>query len=148
VYPVLIASYRRLGDEAAATALGPAFLRATTHALVVKHERTARQLLAEGRTAEAGLQLAAALKLEPRSVQTLTTLGYVRVVERRLDEAVWAVDQALAIDPGHAAAHRAMAQIARARGDEVAARRHLQAFVRLAPRTYEAWQMRETLTVR
>jgi tetratricopeptide (TPR) repeat protein len=143
VYPVLIAAHRRLGDEAAATALGPAFLRATEHALVVRHERTARQLLAEGRTGEADQELSAALKLEPRNVRTLTLLGYVRMVQRRFDEAVRAVDEALAIDPGHAAAHRALAQIARARGDEAAAQRHLQAFARLAPRAYEAWQVRQ-----
>ena len=58
---------------------------------------------------------------------------------------VRAAEGALTIDPGYAAAHRALAHIARARGDEPAARRHLQAFARLAPRTYEAWQLRETM---
>jgi len=145
VYPVLIAAHQRLGDEAAATALGPAFLRASTRALVVRHERTARQLLAAGRTSEADQELTAALKLEPRNVRTLITLGYVRMVQRRSDEAVRAVEEALAIDPREAAAHRALAQIAQARGDEAAVRRHLQAFARLAPRAYEAWQVREML---
>ena len=143
VYPPLIEAYRRLGDETSAVALGPAFLQAATRARVDRHERAARELLAEGRTAEAGEELAAALKLDPRSAATLTTLGYVRMVERRFDEAVRAEEAALAVDPRHAPAHRALAQIARARGDEPAFRRHLEAFARLAPRSYDAWQVRQ-----
>jgi len=143
VYPALVGAHRRLGDEGAARDLGPAFLQAATRTRVAQHERAARRLLAEGRTVEAGEELAASLKLDPRSALALTTLGYVRLVEHRLDEAVRAAEGALAIDPGHAPAHRALAHIARARGDEPAARRHLQAFARLAPRTYEAWQVRE-----
>ena len=148
VYPALMDAYRRLGDETAATALGPAFLQAATRARVEQHERAARQLLAQGRTAEAGEELAAALKLDPRSVTVLTTLGYVRMVERRFDEAVRAEEAALAVDPRHAGAHRALAEIARARGDEPAHRRHLEAFARLSPRSYDAWQIREALARR
>lgn len=144
VYPALIEAYRRLGDEDAATALGPAFLRAATRARVDQHERAARRLLAEGRTAEAGEELTAALKLDSRHVAALTTLGYVRMVERRLDEAVRAGEAALAADPRHAQAHWALAQIARVRGDEAAARHHLEAFARLAPRSYDAWRVRQT----
>jgi tetratricopeptide (TPR) repeat protein len=145
VYPALIEAHRRLGDEAAATALGPAFLEAATRARVEQHERAARRLLAENRTAAAGEELGSALKLDPRSVTALTTLGYVRMVERRFDEAVRAAEAALAIDPRHAPAHRALAQIASARGDARAFRRHLEAFARLSPRSHDAWQARETL---
>ncbi len=148
LYPALIAAHRRLGDERAAAALGPAFLEAATRARVEQHERAARRLLAESRTAEAGEELAAALKLDPRSVTALTTLGYVRMVERRFDEAVRAEEAALAVDPRHAGAHRALAEIARARGDEPARRRHLESFARLSPRSYDAWQIRETFARR
>jgi tetratricopeptide (TPR) repeat protein len=148
VYPALIAAHRRLGDEGAAAALGPAFLQAATRTRVEQHERAARRLLAENRAAEAGEELAAALKLDPRSVTALTTLGYVRMVERRFDEAVGAEEAALAVDPRHAGAHRALAEIARARGDEPAVRRHLEAFARLSPRSYDAWQIREALARR
>lgn len=144
VYPALIAAHRRLGDEGAAAALGPAFMQATTRARVEHHERTARRLLADNRTAEAAVELSAALALDPRSVTVLTTLGYVRMVERRFDEATRAEEAALAIDPRHAQAHWALAQIARARGDEPAVHRHQEAFARLSPRSYEAWQIRET----
>jgi tetratricopeptide (TPR) repeat protein len=143
VYAALVAAYRRLGDETSARDLGPAFLQAATRARVADQEQAARRLLAEGRVAEAGEQLVGALKLDPRSVAVLTTLGYVRLAERRLDEAVKAEEEALAIDPRQAQAHWALAQIARARGDEPAARRHRQAFARLLPRSYEAWQIRE-----
>ena len=148
VYPVLIAAYRRLGDESAASALGPAFLEAATRARVEQHERAARRLLAENRTAAAGEELAAALKLDARSVTALTTLGYVRMVEGRFDEAARAEEAALAVDPRHAGAHLALAQIARARGDEPAARRHLEAFAKLSPRSYDAWQVREAFADR
>lgn len=145
VYPALIAAYRRLGDEAAARDLGPSFLAAATRSRVEQHVRGARRLLAEGRTGEAAAELEAALALDPRHADALASLGYVRLAERRFDEAVQAAEAALASDPRHARAHWALAHVARARGDEPAARRHLQAFARLAPRTYDAWQVRQAL---
>ena len=145
VYPALIEAYRRLGDEASAAALGPAFLQSATRTRVEQHEQAARRLLAAGRLAEAGEELAAALKLDPRSVPALTTLGYVRLAERRYDEAVRAEQEALAIDARHARAYWALAHIARARGDEPGARQYLKSFARLAPRSYEAWQLREAV---
>jgi tetratricopeptide (TPR) repeat protein len=148
VYPALIAAYQRLGDEESARDLGPAFLAAAKSARVDHHVRTARKLLAESRMAEASEELSTALKLDPRSALVLSTLGFVRMAEQRFDEAVRTEEEALAIDPGHAPAHWALAQIARARGDEPTARRHLETVARLAPRTFEAWQVREALQVR
>jgi tetratricopeptide (TPR) repeat protein len=145
VYHALIAAYQRLGDEASARELGPSFLQAATRARVDQHERAARRFLAEGRPAAANDELQAALKLDPRRAAALSLLGYVRLAEHRLDEAIRAEEEALAIDPGHAGAHWALAHIARVRGDEPAARRHLQAFARLSPRSYDAWQVREAL---
>jgi tetratricopeptide (TPR) repeat protein len=143
VYPALIDAYKRAGDEGSARNLGPAFLRAATRGRVGQHESNARRLLAEGRIAEASAELGAALKLDPRHPRSLSTLGFVRLAERRIEEAVRAEESALAIDPGHAVAHWALAHIARARGDEATARRHLQSFARLSPRSYDAWQVRE-----
>ena len=145
VYPALIATYRRLGDEASARELGPAFLAAATRVRVGQQLRTARQLLAAGRTAEAAEEVSGALKLDARNPQVFSTLGFVRMAERRFDEAVRAEDEALALAPRHAEAHWALAHISRARGDEAAARRHLETFARLVPGTYEAWQAREAL---
>jgi tetratricopeptide (TPR) repeat protein len=148
VYPALIAAHRRLGDEDSARGLGPAFLAAATRARVDQHLRNARHLLAGGQMAAAGAEVSAALRLDPRNALALSTLGFVRMAERRFDEAVQAEEQALAVDPRHAHAHWALAHIARARGDEPTARRHLETFARLAPRSYEAWQAREALAAR
>jgi tetratricopeptide (TPR) repeat protein len=145
VYPALVAAHRRLGDEAAARDLGPAFLAAASRSRIEQHVRAARRLLADGRTAEASEELASALKLDPRHADALATLGYVRMAEGRLDEAIRAEEQALAVDPRHARAHWALAHIARARGNEPTAHRHFEIFARLAPRTYDAWQVRESL---
>jgi tetratricopeptide (TPR) repeat protein len=143
VYPALIAAYRRLGDEASARDLGPAFLTAATRARVTQHLRQARRRLAAGQVAGAADEVTAALKLDPRHVEALATLVYVRMAESRLADAVRVAAETLAIDPRHARTHWALAQVARARGDEQAARRHLQDFARFAPRTYEAWQVRQ-----
>jgi tetratricopeptide (TPR) repeat protein len=145
VYPALIAAHRRLGDEGAARELGPPFLAAATRARVEQHVREARTRLAAGRVDEADAQLADALKLDPRHAPALVLLGYVRMAQQRLDDAIAAEHAALAADPQQARAHWALAQIARARGDDGSARRHLQSFVRLAPRTYDAWRTREEL---
>jgi tetratricopeptide (TPR) repeat protein len=145
VYPALIAAYRRLGDESSARDVGPAFLAAATRTRVGGHLRTARRLLAEARTAEAAEEVSAALKLDPRNALAFSTLGFVRLAERRLDEAARAEEEALGLDPRLAEAHWALALIARSRGDEAAARRHLETFARLVPGTYEAWRAREAL---
>jgi tetratricopeptide (TPR) repeat protein len=148
VYAALVAAYQRLGDEASARELGPAFLAAATRARVAQQLRGARRLLAEGRTAEAAAEVAAALKLDPRNPGALSTLAHVRMAERRYDEAVRAGQEALAADARHAPAHWVLAQLARGRGDEPTARGHLETFARLVPRTYEAWQVRQALADR
>jgi tetratricopeptide (TPR) repeat protein len=145
VYAALVEAYRRLGDETGAGDLGPAFLAAATRAKLDQHVAAALRLMSAGRTAEAEGEVAAALRLDPRSAAALSAQGYVRMAERRLDEATQAQQAALAADPRYARAHWALAQIARARGDERAAREHLAAFVKLAPRTYEAWRAKEEL---
>lgn len=145
VYLALVEAYRRLGDEAAAGDLGPAFLAAATRAKLDQHVDAALRLMSAGRTVEADSEVAAALRLDPRSAAALSAQGYVRMAERRLDEAVQAQQGALAVDPRYARAHWALAQLARARGDEATAREHLRAYVKLAPRTYEAWRARQEL---
>jgi tetratricopeptide (TPR) repeat protein len=146
VYPALVEAYRRLGDEGGAVDLGPAFLAAATRAKLDQHVAAALRQVSAGRTAEAESEVAAALRLDPRSAAALSAQGYVRMAERRLDEAMQAQQAALAADPRYARAHWALAQLARARGDEGTAREHLRAFVKLSPRSYEAWQARQELT--
>ena len=145
VYPALIAAYRRAGDEASARDLGPAFLAAATRARVSGEVADAQRLLAAGRVDDADARLAEALKLDATSAPALSLLGYVRLAQGRLDEARRAEESALASDPKHARAEWALAEIARARGDAAGARRHRAAYAGLAPRSYEAWQVREEL---
>jgi tetratricopeptide (TPR) repeat protein len=143
VYPALIAAYRRLGDEGSARELGPAFLAAATRARVGQLVGEARRLLSEGRVADADARLAEALRLDARSAEALVMVGYVRIAEGRLDEATRSAEAALAADPRQARAHWALAEVARRRGDAEAERRHREAFARLAPRSYDAWRVRE-----
>jgi len=99
-------------------------------------------------TVEADQEVSAALKLDPRSALAFSTLGFVRLAERKLDEATRAEEDALALDRRHAEAHWALALVARARGDEPGMRRHLETFARLAPGSYEGWRAREALAGR
>ncbi|HET7342918.1 MAG TPA: sulfotransferase, partial [Methylomirabilota bacterium] len=69
----------------------------------------------------------------------------VRIAEGRLDEAAAAEQAALAADPRQARAHWALAELAHRRGDPAAERRERQEFARLAPRSYDAWRVREAL---
>ena len=84
----------------------------------------ARRLAEDGATVDVVLTASAATFVRPLTFEAL--------VRRPVLTSLWEKD-------------RALAHIARARGDEPAARRHLQAFARLAPRTYEAWQVREAM---
>ena len=145
VYPALTAAYKRLGDEASARELGSAFLAAATRTRVGEQVAEAQRSLAAGRIPDAEARLADALKLDPASAPALAMLGYVRLAEGRLDDARKAEESALASDPKYARAEWGLAEIARARGDDAAARRHREAFARLAPRSYDAWQVREEL---
>jgi tetratricopeptide (TPR) repeat protein len=145
IYPALTAAYKRLGDEASARDLGPAFLAAATRTRVSEQVTEAQRLLAAGKIPDADARLAEALRLDAKSAPALSLLGYVRLAEGRLDEARRAEESALASDPRYARAEWALAEIARAGGDEAVARRHREAFARLAPRSYDAWQVREEL---
>src|SRR5262249_45298199 len=109
------------------------------------HVDAALRLVSAGRTAEADGEVAAALRLDPRSPAALSAQGYVRMAAGRLDEAVQAQQAALAGDPTFARATWALAQVARARGDETGAREPLRSFVKASPRSYEAWQARQEL---
>ncbi|HEU5195267.1 MAG TPA: hypothetical protein VFW70_11060 [Methylomirabilota bacterium] len=145
VYPALTAAYKRLGDETAARDLGPAFLAAATRTRVTEQVADGQRLLAAGRIPDADDRLGEALRLDATSAPALAMLAYVRMAEGRLDEARKAAESALASDPKFARAEWALAEIARARGDESAARHHRESFARLAPRSYDAWRVREEL---
>jgi len=148
VYPALIETYRRRGEPDRATALGPDFLRAATATRVDDFVRRARTLLAEGHPTGAETALAEALRLNARDAGALTTLGYVYLSEDRKADALRTLQAAVDADPKFAKAHYALAQASARAGDPAACARHLREFVRLAPRSYEAWIARERVPAR
>ena len=145
VYPVLVAAYRRLGDEPSAQALGPDFLAAATRMRVADHVAAAHRLRSAGQKQQAAAELDAALRLDPRSATALTAVGFGRLSDNRVDEAARALQAAVEADPALAPPRFYLAQIARARGDIAAMRGHLKDFIRLSPRSYEAWRARQEL---
>ncbi len=145
IYPVLAAAYRRLGDEASAQALGPDFLAAATRARVADHVAAAHRLRGEGQGPQADGELEAALRLDPRSAPALTALAFGRLSDNRVDDATRLLQAAVQADPALAAPHFYLAEMARARGDLPAMRTHLVDFIRLSPRSYEAWRARQEL---
>jgi tetratricopeptide (TPR) repeat protein len=145
VYPVLVAAYRRMGDEPSAQALGPDFLAAATRTRVADHVAAAHRLRSAGQRQQADAELEAALKLDPRNAPALTAVGFGRLYENRVDEASRALQAAVDADGGLAAPRFYLAQIARARGDLASMRVHLTHFIRLSPRSYEAWRARQEL---
>jgi tetratricopeptide (TPR) repeat protein len=146
VYPVLVAAYRRLGDESSAQALGPDFLAAATRTRVADHVAAAHRLRRSALKQQADAELEAALRLDPRSAAALTAVGFGRLSENRVEEAARALQAAADADPRLAAPRFYLAQIARARGDIATMRVHLNDFIRLSPRSYEAWRARVELS--
>jgi tetratricopeptide (TPR) repeat protein len=145
VYPVLVAAYRRLGDEASAQALGPEFLTAATRLRVADHVAAGHRLRSAGQRRQAEAELEAALRLDPRSAQALTAVGFGHLADNRVEDAARALAAAVEADPRLAAPRFYLAHMARARGDVSALRSHLADFIRLSPRSYEAWRARQEL---
>jgi len=145
VYAALAAAYRRLGDSRRETALGPDFLKAATRARVEQHVTRALALQRTGRMPQARAELEAALGVDPGNAVAQSYLGYLDLYAGRLDAAGAAQEAALAVDPDLAHAHYALALVHERRGDLAAARRHLETYVRLEPRSYEAWRARRML---
>jgi tetratricopeptide (TPR) repeat protein len=145
VYPVLVAAYRRLGDEASAQALGPEFLTAATRLRVADHVAAARRLRSAGQAQQADAELEAAFRLDPRSAPVLSAVGFGHLSDNRLEAAATAFHLAIEMDPSLAAPHFYLAHLARTRGDVSAMRTHLEQFIRRSPRSYEAWRARQEL---
>ncbi len=145
VYPALVAAYRRLGDETSAQALGPDFLVVATRARVADHVAAANRLRSAGQGRQADAELESALRLDPRSAPALTAVAFGRLSENHVEEATRALAAAVDADPALAAPRYYLAQIARAAGDVPAMRAHLKDFIRLSPRSYEAWRARQEL---
>lgn len=145
VYPVLIEAYRRLGASDREPELRAAHARALTIARIAEHARKAARFESESRLAEAARELEAALALDGRDPEIRTALGHLYTRLGRTDEAVAEYHAVLARHPNFPAAHYRLGLLAHDRGDIVAARRHLAAFLRLENRGYHVWQARKVL---
>jgi tetratricopeptide (TPR) repeat protein len=148
VYPPLIDAYRRRGDTAAVRDAVAAHARAEAVWRAREQSARGRALLRDGHPAEAAQEFEAALARDGSDPRARSGLGYAYAALGRLDEAEAAQRAALRVDPMLATAHYGLALLDERRGDRAAARRHFEAFLRLEPRSYAAWQLRQRLASR
>jgi Flp pilus assembly protein TadD len=88
-------------------------------------------------------EFTAALALDATDARSQSGLAYAYALNGRFEEAAAAQQAALRLDPRLASAHYGLAVLAERRGDAVGARRRYDAFVKLEPRSYAAWQVRQ-----
>jgi tetratricopeptide (TPR) repeat protein len=144
-YPQLLEAYRRQGDADHVRDVMAAYPAAQARARARQHAARGRTFLQERQGAEAAREFAAALALDPRDARAHSGLAYAYALTGRFDEAAAAQHAALELDPRLATAHYGLALLDERRGDAAAARRRFAAFVRLEPRSYAAWQVRQRL---
>jgi tetratricopeptide (TPR) repeat protein len=145
VYAALMGASRRLGQTHREGELAQGHATALTLNRAAQHFGKAVRLQETGRPAEAISELQASLRLDPRNAQALSRLGDLYFHQGKLDDAVAQQRRALAIEPQLAMAHYGLGLVHRRRGELADARRHLQEYVRLAPRSHLAWEAREEL---
>jgi Flp pilus assembly protein TadD len=145
VYPTLVEAYRRHGDADAVRGVMAAYATAQTRARAREHAARGRALLRERHAIEAEREFMTALALDATDARVQSGLGYAYALNGRFAEATAAQHAALKLDPRLASAHYALAQLEERQGNTAAARRRYDAFVRLQPRSYAAWQVRQRL---
>ena len=148
VYPPLLEGYRRQGDADAVRAVMAAYEHAQRRARAAEHAARGRALLRQGRGPEAAREFTAALALDGIDARAQSGLASAYALTGRVEDAAAAQHAALKLDPRLASAHFGLGLLDERRGDMVAARRHFDAFVRLEPRSYAAWQVRRRLAGR
>jgi tetratricopeptide (TPR) repeat protein len=148
VYPPLLEAYRRQGDADAVRDVMAAYQHAQTRARAGEHAARGRALLRERRGPEAAREFTAALALDGADARAQSGLASAYALTGRFEDAAAAQHAALKLDPRLASAHFGLALLDERRGDAAAARRHFDAFVRLEPRSYAAWQVRQHLVGR
>lgn len=145
VYPTLLEAHRRQGDADAVREVMAAYPPAQRRAGARAHAARGRALLRERRGPDAARELEAALALDAGDARAQSDLAYAYALTGRFDDATAAQHAALKLDPRLAAAHYGLGLLDARRGDTAAARRRFDAFVRLQPRSYAAWQVRRQL---
>jgi tetratricopeptide (TPR) repeat protein len=145
VFAPLVEAYRRRGDADGVRSALTGLEHARTLSRAREHATRGRARLRDGRVGEAVVEFQAALALDATDGRARSGLGHAYAALGRLDEATAAQQAALALNPELASAHYGLAVVADGRGDSAAARRHFETFVRLEPRSYAAWQIRQRL---
>lgn len=125
-----------------------AYQQAQRRARAGEHVTRGQALLRERRGPEAAREFTAALALDGSDARAQSALASAYALSGRFEDAAAAQHTALKLDPRLASAHFGLALLDERRGDAVAARRHFDAFVRLEPRSYAAWQVRQRLVGR
>jgi tetratricopeptide (TPR) repeat protein len=148
VYPTLLEAHRRQGDTDSVREVMAVYAAAQMRSRAREHAARGRALLRSQRADDAAREFAAALTLDPRDARARSGLAYAYAQSGRFDEAAMAQHAALEVDPRLASAHYGLALLDERRGDLAAARRHFGTFVRLEPRSYAAWQVRQRLAGR
>jgi arylsulfatase A-like enzyme/Tfp pilus assembly protein PilF len=134
----LLGSYlNEAGRSARAARLLEPFARRTPPSLDVLVARGIA-LSQLGRQAEAAEVLTAAAAADPSNAMTRVQLGTVRLLARDVRGARAALQEALRLDRGLAAAHRTLGLVAAAEGDEEEALRCWRAAVALDPDEHDA----------
>jgi len=95
-------------------------------------------LIALGRLEEARVALAKSLQLQPRNERALMELGRLEALQDRLDAAVAALQQAIAVNPEFAEPHYFLAAVHAARGEMDSARAETQRYEELKARSQGA----------
>jgi Flp pilus assembly protein TadD len=97
----------------------------------------------EGRLPEAVAELEAAVALDPDGARIRSDLGFVYFYAGRVDDALREQRAALAREPQLPQAHYGLGLALEKRGEGEAARREFATYVRLEPRSYLAWRLRQ-----
>jgi tetratricopeptide (TPR) repeat protein len=147
-YALLAEVYRHTGDAAREAEVTAAQARALAAQQAAARLAEATRLQRRGQPDAARAAVEEALRVRPDSAAALTRLGDLELEAGRVEHAVARYAAATAADPTHADAVYGLARAHARQGHDEQARRHYEAFLRLAPRSYLAWQVRQTLARR
>ncbi len=143
VYALLIDAYRRTGDSQREGEVAQAGAEAVRRAQAAERGRNGLGLNSTGRLPEAVAELEGASALDPDNAKIRSDLGFVYLYAGRTEDAVRVQRAALERDSRLAQAHYGLGLALEKSGDGPGAKRELAEYVRLEPRSYLAWRLRE-----
>ena len=143
VYALLIDAYRRTGDSQREGEVAQAGAEAVRRAQAAERGRNGLGLNSTGRLPEAVAELEGASALDPDNAKIRSDLGFVYLYAGRTEDAVRVQRAALERDSRLAQAHYGLGLALEKSGDGPGAKRELAEYVRLEPRSYLTWRLRE-----